>query len=290
MTPLSRLIRLFPLLFAPLIMVAACDEGLPAAEPALVVEGWIDDGDFPVVFVTTTMPVSGDKTSTDDLSPYLLKWARVAVNDGEREVVLTGRKMHGQPIPYGFTTGEMRGKAGRTYHLSVSAPPYSAEAETTIPMKAEVDSFTIKNLAGNDTLYEVKAHVSRPVDGAGGYKLFVMRKNKDNYFLSAYMGLFTPENVQGNVALPVYNGHVMNVDKFTPYFAPRDTLQVKFAAVSEEGYQFWLDYESRVSLASSPFLGSSGNLRGNVQGALGYWLGYGASKYLLCIPQKSVSP
>mgnify|MGYP000133994335 FL=1 len=109
--------------------------------PQLVVEGWIDSGDHPIVFVTTTVPFSTTKKTSTDFSSHILNWAKVTVSDGEHTVVMTGRVMANYPIGYGFTTSNMRGEAGKTYKLTVDYANYHAQATTTIPLPCTIDSF-----------------------------------------------------------------------------------------------------------------------------------------------------
>ena len=65
---------------------------LPVSAPELVVEGWIEDGGFPVVMVTTTVPVTDTIADVSELQEHVVNWAKVTVSDGEREVLLSGQK------------------------------------------------------------------------------------------------------------------------------------------------------------------------------------------------------
>lgn len=270
-----------------LALLCSCADDLSSSQqPRLVVEGWIDDGGFPIVFVTTSIPFKADMPSDYDISSHVIDWAKVSISDGERKVYLSGRVQHQYPVPYVYTTGELRGQSGHTYTLIVDCPPFFAKATTTIPHRAKVDSFRTLPVEGNDTLFQLFACVSHKVDEAGGYKFFVKRKGKDDDYISSYMGLYSQKNISPISELPVYNGHKMNNKDFTPYFSIRDTLRVKFAAVGQDSYDFWTDYEAMVSLSRNPFFASGNNMRSNVNGALGYWCGYGANQYTIMPPKR----
>ena len=72
------------------VLPVACERGFgDAAEPQLVVEGWIDSGRFPVVVLSRTVPITDDYQPTGQLADCVERWARVAVSDGEREVSYT---------------------------------------------------------------------------------------------------------------------------------------------------------------------------------------------------------
>lgn len=267
-------------------LLASCSEepGI-SQEPRLVVEGWIDSDGYPMVFVTTSMTIDGSDNLSSDLTEHLIKWAKVTVSDGTTEVVLTGKYMKNYYPPYGFTTTDLKGKSGNTYHLVVDYPPYHAEATTTIPPRPLIDSIMVAPLSPSDTLYGVKLHISENAMHQGGYKLFAMRKHKDSYPLSCYMGTYQSSKLNLPSQLPVYNVHKMGNKDFTPYFSPTDTLIIKAAVVDDDALQFWNAFESNVSLSKSPFLAPNENIKGNVTGALGYWFGYGCNYYLVNPPQ-----
>lgn len=267
-------------------LLASCsEEPSISQEPRLVVEGWIDSDGYPMVFVTTSMTVDGSDNLSSDLTEHLIKWAKVTVSDGTTKVVLTGKYMKNYYPPYGFTTTELKGKCGNTYHLTVDYPPYHAEATTTIPPRPLIDSIMVAPLSPSDTLYGVKLHISENAMHQGGYKLFAMRKHKDSYPLSCYMGTYQSSKLNLPSQLPVYNVHKMDNKDFTPYFSPTDTLIIKAAVVDDDALQFWNAFESNVSLSKSPFLAPNENIKGNITGALGYWFGYGCNYYLVYPPQ-----
>lgn len=265
-----------------LLVLSSCTpEPYEQTSPQMVVEGWIDNGGYPKVFVTTTMNVNGRKEETTDLSSHLLKWAKVTISDGTNKVVLTGKYMKDNMPPYGFTTTEMKGVSGHTYRLTIDCPPYHAEAITTIPPQPEVDSICVRQRTDNDTLLEANVCISKKASEKGGYKLFAMRKHKDSYHLSCYMGTFKSELLKLPARLPIYNVHRMDTKDFVPNFSINDTISVKVATIDDVALNFWNDFERNVSLSKSPFLSPDENIRGNVTGALGYWFGYGCSYHII---------
>ena len=109
----------FLLLAVPLLLSSCYRTEIEEAAPQLVVEGWIENGRPPVVQLTTTVPITTLKHSVDSLDRYVLKWARVTVSDGTKEVILTGVYNRRYTPPYLYTTGDMLGETGRTYTLKV---------------------------------------------------------------------------------------------------------------------------------------------------------------------------
>ena len=83
---------LFLLVFVALCMTSCEEESSKGSgASSIVVEGWIEDGGFPVVIVTRSMAVSSEYHGSDELSDYLVRWARVVVSDGIDTVTLTGK-------------------------------------------------------------------------------------------------------------------------------------------------------------------------------------------------------
>ena len=74
------------------ILVLSClfscttDDEITGNTPQLVVEGWIENGKFPEVILTTTIPISKDYQSLSNIERHLIKWAKVTIDDGERSV------------------------------------------------------------------------------------------------------------------------------------------------------------------------------------------------------------
>ena len=100
--------------------LTACESDyLGTAESQLVVEGWIENEGYPVVILSRSVPISEDYTPMDELDQYLLRWAKVTVSDGQNSVVLTGKYDSGYFPPYIYTTGRLKGRAGKSYTLTV---------------------------------------------------------------------------------------------------------------------------------------------------------------------------
>ena len=120
-------------------LVSGCnEEKTTLAEKRLVVEGWIDSGEFPVVKLTRTMPLGVDhKVDIDKLSDYMERWAKVTISDGERSEVMVGRYDKNYFPPFVYTSYEMRGEVGKTYTITVEtdngerATDHHPRADTT---------------------------------------------------------------------------------------------------------------------------------------------------------------
>lgn len=264
-------------------LVSGCnEEKTTLAEKRLVVEGWIDSGEFPVVKLTRTMPLGVDhKVDIDKLSDYVERWAKVTISDGERSEVMVGRYDKNYFPPFVYTSYEMRGEVGKTYTITVETDNGErATAQTTIP-----EPMLLRDVC------------SEPADGGDGYliygytderkkcKLFVKNYWEDKEFQSMSMGLYDSDMYTDEGKVTVKNSLTAWTEEYTPYFKKGDTVIVKVAALDDKSYDFWRSYEDMSMLSRLPMVPMTSNLKSNVHGALGYWCGYGVSVYMVVVGQ-----
>lgn len=264
-------------------LVSGCnEEKTTLAEKRLVVEGWIDSGEFPVVKLTRTMPLGVDhKVDIDKLSDYVERWAKVTISDGERSEVMVGRYDKNYFPPFVYTSYEMRGEVGKTYTITVETDNGErATAQTTIP-----EPMQLRDVC------------SKPADGGDGYliygytderkkcKLFVKNYWEDKEFQSMSMGLYDSDMYTDEGKVTVKNSLTAWTEEYTPYFKKGDTVIVKVAALDDKSYDFWRSYEDMSMLSRLPMVPMMSNLKSNVHGALGYWCGYGVSVYMVVVGQ-----
>lgn len=266
-------------------LATGCNRDVGPSDPTgIVVEGWIDSGRFPVVILTRPIVVTYEYQDLDQLENYLVRWARVAVSDGEREVVLTGHKDRFYYPPYIYTTTEMRGEPGKTYRLTVDCTDGThAEAVTTIPQPATIDSFRIAGTAASDTLRQLYAYIHDPHTEQCQYKLFTHVDRTPYGYMSAYLGLTRTDLLQPNGEIGVNQGRLNQAKEFTPYFTTGSSVTVKLARIDDTAYRYWRAFEDMADLSRNPLFPVTTNLNGNVKGGLGFWFGYGATYYHVTI-------
>lgn len=276
-------------LLAALLFMLSCESDDTIDAPTqLVVEGWIDSNGFPVVILTTTAHIDEHKQSVNSLEDYVIKWAKVAINDGEQEVILTGKVDKDYFPSYIYTTSRMRGSVGKTYKLTVTYNEYHAEAETTIPQQIEVDSFRVEKLAGNSPYYGLYAYFKDNPTEKNYYKFFVYTSSSPyQSFSSSRLSLVNDEVVSENtICVPIHRDHnITEWDDYRQNFIYGEIAKVKIAQIDNVGYQFWKSYEEVATLSRNPLFPNTNSIKSNVKGALGYWLGYGASKYTIDIKE-----
>ena len=267
----------------------ACDTlEWPKRESLLVVEGYIDDGGFPLVMLTTTVPVSMEPQHIDSLGDHLLRWAKVTVSDGEQEVVLTGMADRAFFPPFVYTTGRMRGRAGQSYTLRVDYEDYHATAVTTIPQVPTIDSLKVVT-TNIDSLYSVSVCLTTNPTTGNYYMTFVRMGRRGKQWLPAYLGLLNYDDVDSQtLEIPVNRPWlVTDTTEYTPFFQKKDSVMVKIAHIDEQAYLFWKDYENNINFARNPLLPYSSNIHSNIEGGIGCWYGCGAVVQPVSFPPKN---
>lgn len=269
-------------------MLTSCDEDyLAVTHPQLVVEGWIEDGGYPVVIVTSSIPISEEYMPAETLSDYIVRWATVTVYCGEDSAVLTGKYDKGYFPPYIYTTSRMKGEQGKNYSLKVEYKDMVATATTTIPPRPDVMRFRLEKCEDSDTMYQVKVVFTDNKEEKNYYQLFSKVGAENKQYLASYLGSIDDDVLGDTTEVAVYRGHeVLSTMDYTPYFGPNDTISVKLSQIDEASFHFWDDYIKILSLSRNPFMAPQRSIRYNIVNGSGYWCGMNSVKDYFVIPCK----
>lgn len=277
------------ILFCVVCLLGGCepkwDFGSIDFEPQIVVEGWIENGEFPCVCLTQTKTLDMPMDSMTMLD-VPIRWAKVTVNDGKQTEILTGKMDWNYTPPFVYKGRQMRGEIGKTYTLTVEYSGRTVTAITTIPEPVPLSRLVVEKCEDSDTLFQIKAYFHDDRSVRNYYKFFTRVWAEDKRFYSSFFGTFD-DNVlaeDGEASLSVFRGfRHTNIKKYTPFYKQKDSVVVKFTQLPEDGFNFWSDYENEVTNGKNPIFPSSTNVRSNVRGGLGIWCGYGINTYFVVI-------
>lgn len=270
-----------------LLMLSGCIRKLHLKnDPQIVVEGWIDDGGYPVVMLTTTISVGEDLREWGSLKDNIIRWAKVTVSDGENKEVLTGRRDNDYVPPYIYTTARMRGEAGKTYTLTVEYSGRNVSAHTVIPNAVPLEWIKVlpSDMEGQANI--VVGLKDNP-DTKDYYKFFTRVLDEDSSYVSSFMGLIDDDMLSEGVnEVTVNNGtpQVFGSKDKSVTFDDDSFVLLRFCTMDETSYRYWEDFEDIVTLTRNPFFPVTKKIRSNIEGGLGYWAGYGSSVYRVSIP------
>ena len=271
--------------FILLLILAGCtrEPAVPAPEK-LVIEGWIEDGGAPVVYVTTTLRVEKDKVmGSDDIQSHIVKWAKVSISDGTEEVILTGTASERFSPPYAYTTGRMFGEVGKTYTLKVEYSGEVATASATIPAPAAIESTSL--IPKENGEYLIRASFIDNPATTDYYRFFSRIKELDKVYLPTPLGTLSDAMIQdGKAQMDLQPGGTMFRDEGRSGFRSGEVVDVKLCTMDLPMYQYWNAFEEQFALGSVPFFSLDTNLPSNITGGLGYFAAYGSSTATVTIP------
>ena len=263
------------------IILSSCESfDLPEMDDKITVEGWIEEDKPPIVILSKAIGVDTVKRNLSDLNEYLIKWAKVTVSDGEHSEVLTGKFNFRYYPPYIYTTGNLVGKVGKTYSLTIEYQGSVITAQTTIPPHVDID--TAYAVASSDTDdYGIRIVFNDDPTTHDYYKTFSNCDPTSNMYLSTIMQTIDDSNIDGQtIENTIYRGRLLDND-YKPGFEKGEVVMVKLCHIDRTSFEFWKDYENSLSFARNAFMRYNNNISTNISNGFGYWCGYGSSlKYV----------
>lgn len=264
------------------ISALSCKEQyLPETSPQIVVEGWIESGGYPKVMLTTTVEVGEDKKEWTSLKDNVIRWAKVSVSDGEKEVVLTGKKNNDYFPPYIYTTSRIKGEPGKRYFLKVEYSGRIVTSETTVPFPVRLEWIKVVRSSQEGQANIIVGLKDNP-STKDYYKFFSMVEGEDSTYVSSFLGLVDDEILDKGInEVTIQRGYnqIFRPEYRPVTFSDSSNVYIRLCTLDEISYRYWEDYEAIASLSHNPFFPTSGKIRSNVNGGLGFWAGYGSSVY-----------
>ena len=266
--------KLIPILF--LTMLAACSKQEEAGESTLVVEGWIENGDHPVVMVSESIGIAtGREMAAADMLDHIAKWAKVSVSDGEHTEILTGLTDTRYFPPYIYTTSKITGEVGKTYTLKVEYKDYKVEASTRIPEPVPIDTVFVQSVT--DSTAALRVGFTDPPQAGQYYKVFTKTENIDSHYHPSAMTNLSDESLNGYTEVFLYSTQrLMDYVDF-PNIHIGEVMWIKLCTMDRKSFDYWNNFE--IMLASNTmYTYYESDLDSNLDGAQGYWAGYGVDK------------
>lgn len=281
-------------------MLYSCEKPIDlvpeARSPLLVVDGSIESGSPPVVFLTRSLGFF-NRLSADMLSESFVRNAMVQVSDNDRTVTLRAYTIPlegGSAVVYSTDTANpaaaMVGRLGQTYRLRIEHEGRVYEATTSVlPPGRRLDSIWWQPAPQNPDTNRVVAF-ARLTDppGRGDYIRYFTSRN-DSAFQAGFNSVIDDALVDGlSFTVQVFRGEPRNREferEEFGFFRRGDRVRIKLANIDKATYDFWRTWEQNQSNVGNPF-GVPIRVLGNISnGALGLWAGYGAQVREMQIPR-----
>ena len=265
-------------LFSVLLIITSCIRQSPSQDQ-LVIEGWIENGESPIVFVTTSVTNTFSEQTLNDFISHIAFNAKVTVTHQGITYNLTPHITDKYLLGMYYTNTSLKGETGGTYLLQVDWNDMHATGITTIPEPGMLDSIYVEPSADSDTLYSIKVHVV-PTPGKNRYyKFFSKETGRDSTYIASLGSLYDSELVRMDEMIYINRGISNPLVEPDPYYHIGDTVYIKMASIGADSYEYWSKYNEAQLFSSVVILPYSNKLKGNLEGALGYWSGYGITRY-----------
>lgn len=257
-------------------------------EGKLVVDGYIEDRQYPVVVLTRSAAYFSTIDSTS-LRELVVSRAKVTVSDGEREEVLTLKRNDLFFPPYRYEGTEIKGQAGKTYSLKIELEGKTYTATTTIPGAVRLDSLWFSSAGRTDSLGYLYGRFQDNGETEDYYRVFTQRLNKDKKFVPIYLSAIGDQYFNGkSFTFSFLRGSESLSDAQDDlYFRQGDTVRVKLSTMDRAHFDFWRTLERELYVTGNPFSSSGNEILSNLSGgALGVWGGYNPTVYQFVIPYR----
>lgn len=298
--PASRF-ALITVALALLQCLASCEKEvnikLNTGEPTLVVEGAIETGLPPYVFLTTSVGYFA-KIDLETLQNSFVHGAEVTISNGDTTLPLQEVNIDSAGYQFTVYTFEnflnppMVGEIEKFYTLTIHYNGQTYTSTTKIPNPKGIDS--MQGIApaeppeNNPDVVQLLIYFSDPDTLGNNFRYFTQRNSDLMY--PGYSSVYDDELINGKKDFKVTltaGGSRASSPNFdsTGFFYKGDTITLKWCAIDRAVFDFYRTYEYAIGTIGSPFA-SPINVKTNISnGALGIWAGYGATYTTIVVPK-----
>ncbi|MBS7230109.1 DUF4249 domain-containing protein [Flavobacterium psychroterrae] len=256
-------------------------------ESKIVVEGWIEEGDYAQVLLSSSIPVTDVIDSTNVLN-HVIRSAKITISDGQTSEVLRVKNDKNRVPPFVYFGSALMGEAGKQYSLKIEYLDRVVEAVTTIPKSVQLKSAEYIKKSAADTTGYVFVYFDDPVNEKNYYQIATRIEGKESIFVPAFYGNLDDKNfTKSSVSVQVNRGVLLFPKTvFTPYFVDGDVIYVKLRTQNKETLDFWNSWQNEIVNSRNPIYPANTSLKSNIKGGIGIWAGYGQSTLVVKYTQK----
>lgn len=269
--------------------------------PKLVVEGKIEQGQYPLVQLTQSLSFLGVKNIHNPNTLFIHN-AHIIISDGLDSVQLTEYYNFSNPhLPlfyyYSIDTlltedQNFKGIIGKTYYLSITIDGENFNAQTSIPAPKPLDSLWTVIPPSNsspplpDNVFSLYVRYNDPDTIGNRYRIFTRINNQPYY--PTLPSVYSDELANGAIADVSLSPGKMPGDtsnmELQRYFQLGDTVKIKWSAIDKATYDFYNTLEFSILSTGNPFAAPT-SIISNIKGknVLGIWAGLGSVEHEIII-------
>ncbi|SHM79455.1 DUF4249 domain-containing protein [Flavobacterium saccharophilum] len=279
------------LLFVFAIIITSCSNDnineQKSLESKLVVEGWIEEGDYAQVLLSSSIPVTDVIDSTNVLN-HAIRAAKITISDGINSEVLRVKTDKNRVPPFVYYGATLKGEAGKEYSLKIEYLNRIVEATTIIPKTVQLKSAEYSKKVETDTTGYVFVKFDDPLNEKNYYQIATKIDGEEPIFVPSFYGNLDDKNFTTSpISVQINRGVLLfPKTKFTPYFADGDLIHVKLRTQNKDALDFWNSWQNEIVNSRNPIYPANTSLKSNIKGGIGIWAGYGQSTLIVKTPPK----
>lgn len=256
-------------------------------ESKIVVEGWIEEGDYAQVLLSSSIPVADAIDSTNVLN-HVIRSAKITISDGQTSEVLRVTNDKNRIPPFVYFGSTLKGETGKQYSLKIEYLDRVVEAVTSIPPSVELKSAEYIKKAATDTIGYIFVKFDDPVNQKNYYQIATKIDKEEPIFTPAFYGNLDDTNFAApSISMQINRGLLLfSKTKFTPYFTDGNLIHVKLRTQNKDALDFWNRWQNEIVNNKNPIYPSNTSLKSNIKGGIGIWAGYGQSTIIVRTPPK----
>lgn len=298
-------------------VIFSCEKDIfittPTVDNQLSVEGWINNGESPIVLLSSTFPAYGKFDLLQIIDSLYLPGAVVSVETNGQFYPLQEVKLSQLPpnqqvqiaelfqfppvavlifgdMPvYSDTTGSLIGQIGNNYKLNIEYEDFNLEASTSIPFSlGQIDSLTYRIQEDLDGFASVLVNITVP-NITDGFIRYATKRNSESFLFPGITGSVFDSGVFAgeSLKLPLERGYARldTVNReFEEFglFIVGDTVTLRWQNTDRTTYDFWYTIEN--DGGATPFSNPT-TIKTNIEGGLGIWAGYNNTFYTIIIEE-----
>ncbi len=265
-------------------------------EPKLVVEASIENGQFPIVYLSSSLGYFSD-INPAVIQANFVHNAEIFVSNG----TLTHKlKEYSTPVPGGYNfyyysidtaslATAFTGQTAKSYSLRIVSQGKEYTSTTTIPtITRRVDSLFWKQAPiGNDSNKVSVMVTAFDAPGFGDYIRYFTKRNREPFY-AGLNSVYDDQVIDGtNYTVQVERGKPRDGSSTESgiFFTKGDTVTLKLCNIDRLTYDFWRTMEFTYASVGNPFATPTRVISNINGGALGYFGGYGSQFKTIIIPR-----
>lgn len=280
-----------------MVTISACLKDitvdLPAGDTALVVDGYINLDEYPVVFLSNSMAYFQDLDTTVVNNLQITgQQAKVVISNGQVDDTLQYLPINRWPY-YCFRGTKFVGQINTRYDLKIVYDGATYTSTTTIPDTVRID--TVQATFVSDTLALMQLKWTDPASVHNYYTIHIKNQFQNDYYRPYALNHILSDEIADGKEMSfamVVKGHERNA-YFNNYFSEDDTIKLsdmfcfkigdsvslRLSNIDVVSYKIWESWYRNWLTDSNPFTNPASVLT-NINApegkrAKGFWIGYG---------------